>query len=401
MSFEEIRQTWERLGEADPLWAVLSTPGTRDGAWDVPWFLETGRIDLGAVTAAMSSVGVGYGRQALDFGCGVGRLTQVLAEHVDVAVGVDLAESMIRLARENNTVGDRVRFVRSVDERLPFDDDSFDSAVSLMVLQHLPPRIALRAILELLRVVRPGGILAVQIPSHPLVPAALPASACRAEITALDAPGSLPCAATRVLRVAVTNRGAGPWPSGQQIRLANHWRRGADVVVGDDGRTELPHGVQPGETVELELRVTAPETPGRYALELDMVQEFVAWWAELGSPTTTVDIAVGSSTPPVEASTEASAPVTASAPAESAAEVVHGAVADHAGPGESAGSAETDGPGESGPPGIRDSAIEMHPIHVTQIRSMIELLGGTVLTSNEDDLAGPGWVSYTHVIQVG
>lgn len=402
MSLQQARSTWERLGEADPLWAVLSTPGTRDGAWDVPWFLETGRIDLNAVRTLMSDAGVDFGRRALDFGCGVGRLTQVLAEHVEHAVGVDLAESMIRLAHEMNQVGDRVRFVHNDNERLPFDDDSFDSALSLMVLQHLPPGPALRSILELLRVVRPGGILALQIPSHPLVPAALPPDVCRARITVLNAPSSLPCAAAGALRVSVANTGVGPWPAGESVRLANHWLLDGTVAVGDDGRAELPHAVQPGESVGLELRVTAPDRPGRYELELDVVQEFVAWWSDLGSPTTRVGVAVSSAEEPETGGTQHRS--TGREPAMEPAVISDTTAAD-----QSKAAHETSTTGQPAPaersgsaePAVRDSAIEMHPMHVSFVRSLFEQLGATVLAVGEDDLAGPGWASRTYVIEVG
>ena len=53
--------------------------------------------------------------QALDFGCGVGRLTQALAEHFERVAGVDIAASMIARARQENRHGDRVRYV--VNER--------------------------------------------------------------------------------------------------------------------------------------------------------------------------------------------------------------------------------------------------------------------------------------------
>jgi tRNA (mo5U34)-methyltransferase len=45
----------------------------------------------------------------------------------------------------------------------------------------------------------------------------------------------------------------------------------------------LPHDVAPGETVELEIDLSAPETPGEYMLEFDMVSEHLAWFEDLGS----------------------------------------------------------------------------------------------------------------------
>jgi 2-polyprenyl-3-methyl-5-hydroxy-6-metoxy-1,4-benzoquinol methylase len=54
-------------------------------------------------------LGEQHGR-ALDFGCGVGRLTQALATHYDKVDGVDISWEMINLARRHNQHGDRVKY---------------------------------------------------------------------------------------------------------------------------------------------------------------------------------------------------------------------------------------------------------------------------------------------------
>lgn len=45
-------------------------------------------------------------KHALDFGCGVGRLTQALAAHFDEVTGVDISPSMIKLAKKYSRHGD-------------------------------------------------------------------------------------------------------------------------------------------------------------------------------------------------------------------------------------------------------------------------------------------------------
>jgi hypothetical protein len=52
-----------------------------------------------------------------------------------------------------------------------------------------------------------------------------------------------------------------------------------------DSRAVLPHDLKPGEEAELTLTVTAPQAPGDYFLELDMVHEGVTWFYEQGSRT--------------------------------------------------------------------------------------------------------------------
>jgi len=103
--------------------------------------------------------------QALDFGCGVGRLTQALAEHFERVVGVDIAPSMIARARQENRHGDRVRYV--VNERSDLaglGSERFDLILSLLVLQHMEPAYALGYVAEFLRLLTPGGAAVFNIP---------------------------------------------------------------------------------------------------------------------------------------------------------------------------------------------------------------------------------------------
>jgi hypothetical protein len=60
----------------------------------------------------------------------------------------------------------------------------------------------------------------------------------------------------------------------------------------NDTRTELTHDLKPGEEIALSITVTAPAEPGDYLLELDMVQEHVAWFKDKGSPTCRVPVHV-------------------------------------------------------------------------------------------------------------
>ncbi len=45
----------------------------------------------------------------------------------------------------------------------------------------------------------------------------------------------------------------------------------------------LPHDIAPGETVEIEIGLKAPEAAGDYTLNFDMVSEHLAWFEDLGS----------------------------------------------------------------------------------------------------------------------
>jgi hypothetical protein len=82
------------------------------------------------------------------------------------------------------------------------------------------------------------------------------------------------------------------------------------VIVNDDGRTRLPGRVAAGASVDATIVVTAPDTPGRYRLGVDVVQEAVSWFADLGGQITAADIDVVAPRP-APAMTASPAPVPA------------------------------------------------------------------------------------------
>jgi SAM-dependent methyltransferase len=164
-----LQRNWDLLGRADPLWAILFDRAKRGNRWRPEDFFATGRREVARLLADLERMGVPVrGGRALDFGCGAGRLTQALAEHFDEVDGVDIAPSMLALAERYNRHGARCRYhLNARDDLALFGDASFDLACSLLVLQHLENRYTRAYLAELLRVLRPGGVLVVGLPSHP------------------------------------------------------------------------------------------------------------------------------------------------------------------------------------------------------------------------------------------
>jgi hypothetical protein len=90
--------------------------------------------------------------------------------------------------------------------------------------------------------------------------------------------------------VKLRNAGGSVWPAlgdstgNYRLSLGNHWLRENNIpVVNDDGRTGLLYDLNSGEEIEIPLTVTAPAAAGTYVLEIDMVQEGVAWFVSKGS----------------------------------------------------------------------------------------------------------------------
>lgn len=91
----------------------------------------------------------------------------------------------------------------------------------------------------------------------------------------------------------IENAGSATWRSlgAAGVRLAYHWLdlRG-NAIVWDGIRTTLPHAVEPGATIELDVDVLAPRPPGPYRLAFDLLEEHRFWFSEIGAAT--LDLAV-------------------------------------------------------------------------------------------------------------
>ena len=166
------RKHWERLARTDPLWAVLTAPGKEGGRWDVEEFLRTGEADVAADLAVVRERWPDAPRRrALDFGCGVGRLTQALATEFDEVTGVDISDGMLAVASQLDRRGGRVKYLHNTRSDLrAFPDGTFDLVYSLICLQHIPPPHGAAYVAEFMRVLAPGGVAVFQVPAENLRP---------------------------------------------------------------------------------------------------------------------------------------------------------------------------------------------------------------------------------------
>lgn len=163
------QRDWEELAEFNPEWAVLTEPGAKFDGWEMDEFFATGAAAIGSLLKEGEEIGLPEAhRRALDFGCGVGRLSRALASRFERYVGIDISAGMVERARELNADVPNAEYVVSADEDLRrFEDQSFDAVVSLLVLQHVPGRELIHTYLrEFGRVLAPGGLIVVQVPSH-------------------------------------------------------------------------------------------------------------------------------------------------------------------------------------------------------------------------------------------
>ncbi|HEY1758327.1 MAG TPA: class I SAM-dependent methyltransferase [Bryobacteraceae bacterium] len=165
---DRVKRQWTALGEKDPFWAVLTRPGTSGGRWDRAAFFETGVQEIGRVIGTAQHFSPVRFGTAVDFGCGVGRLSQALSARFERVIGIDIAASMIDEAVRLNQFTDRCEYLHNVAADLAVvPDESVDFLYSSITLQHVIPMLAQGYIREFFRVVRPGGVVVFQLPSGP------------------------------------------------------------------------------------------------------------------------------------------------------------------------------------------------------------------------------------------
>jgi 2-polyprenyl-3-methyl-5-hydroxy-6-metoxy-1,4-benzoquinol methylase len=108
----------------------------------------------------------GGGRALLDVGCNWGRWTIAAARAGWHATGVDRAKKSVGAAgRVAEQLGVDAEYVVGDVRELPFADDSFDAVFSYSVLQHLAKEDVRAAVDEIRRVLRPGGVVWIEMPN--------------------------------------------------------------------------------------------------------------------------------------------------------------------------------------------------------------------------------------------
>lgn len=129
------------------------THAVEDWHW---WYAGRRRI----IERAITRLNLSEPTRTLDAGCGSGRNLVDLAR-LGPVTGLEPAGPGLRAARERS-VGTVVEGTLS---SLPFEDDSFDLALTLDVIEHLDDDEG--ALRELRRTLRPGGTLLVTVPAYP------------------------------------------------------------------------------------------------------------------------------------------------------------------------------------------------------------------------------------------
>lgn len=163
-----MREFWDARAEENPLFFVDNRLDYTDP--DEAGFWERGEAEL---DSALDPVGARLRAvdEVVEIGCGVGRLTHVIARRAASVRALDVSPRMLDLARAHGDGLDNVEWLLGDGTSLaPIADASADACVSHVVFQHIPdPEVTLGYIREIGRVLRPGGWSAFQISNDPSI----------------------------------------------------------------------------------------------------------------------------------------------------------------------------------------------------------------------------------------
>jgi ubiquinone/menaquinone biosynthesis C-methylase UbiE len=119
------------------------------------WFNHAiDNLQFRALKHALSIAEISPGSRILDVGCGTGRWVRRFGELGFCPTGVDATFGMLSIARSHRTTAPLVVGLAS---SLPFSDATFDGVSDITVVQHIPYELQLKALQEMVRVLRPGG----------------------------------------------------------------------------------------------------------------------------------------------------------------------------------------------------------------------------------------------------
>lgn len=160
MSSDE--EYWQKAGKNEPYWAVLSQPkyesAVIDDARKEEFFAEGERDVLFARSLLTGHFGEFESEHALDFGCGVGRLTGPISKLTGHVTGVDVSAGMRLLATQHLSEAGITNF--TITDSIP--QEELDWINSYIVFQHIRPALGVQILRSLLSQLKLGGVITMQ-----------------------------------------------------------------------------------------------------------------------------------------------------------------------------------------------------------------------------------------------
>lgn len=171
--FAHIKAVWEKLGENEPHWSVLTSDKfkaeriteTKDD------FYASGKDNVETFFATLRRNGINpesY-KTCVEYGCGVGRVTSALAKKFTKVTAYDISSSHLKIAKEymrSHNLSNVEFVLLHSPEQIAFPKT--DAIYSVIVLQHNPLPIIRLIVQAMLKALNPGGVAFFQVPTYRL-----------------------------------------------------------------------------------------------------------------------------------------------------------------------------------------------------------------------------------------
>lgn len=168
---DRVAAAWRTLGDEKPHWSVLSSdrflPDQIRDQEDA--FHASGAGDVGQLLDILAYVGRPPEQfdTIVEYGCGLGRMTNHLAQHFGNVSGCDISSSHLALARAYSERLGRtnIRYREISDSQFALAEP-IDLWFSVIVLQHNPPPVIAAILRRCFSLLRPGGLAIFQVPTY-------------------------------------------------------------------------------------------------------------------------------------------------------------------------------------------------------------------------------------------
>jgi len=164
------KDSWSILGDQDPYYGVLTDEKYKSSKLDegvLTEFYNSGELQINHVVSLLKNFNIKVNKNiALDFGCGVGRLTIPISKlGFGKVFGVDISEGMLlkaRLYTRELNLDEDIKYLNN----LSLAPKNVDFVHSYIVLQHIETKIGYDIIAQMVQILNIDGVIAIHVPFY-------------------------------------------------------------------------------------------------------------------------------------------------------------------------------------------------------------------------------------------
>lgn len=166
---KDSKNKWNKLASENARYFVLTDLGEKITEEE---FRAAGRKDYEELVANDALIHEWLAdftnKTVLEIGCGIGRITEFLAQNFAEVFAVDISEEMIKKGRERFKNADNINFIANNGKNYPIKNESIDFVFSYIVFQHMPnKKVVEENFKEIKRVLKENGIAKIQVRGLP------------------------------------------------------------------------------------------------------------------------------------------------------------------------------------------------------------------------------------------